>query len=428
MTDRVAGTTSSAGDGLPPRGSLRLVFDRQFGALFWGKLLSSTGVWVHSIVAAVVIYAATGSALWVGLISVVQFGPQLILSPLSGKWADRGNMARQLLVGRALCTVGSAAVAVQCIVVGEPQGYGEATAVLLASLVTGLGFVVGGPAQQSMIPLVIRPGELSIAMALNSLPMTLARVAGPVLGAAVLFRWGAAEAFVIAAVSHLVFVVLLLVAALPPGTGRPREGDLSVRAALVHVRGDRTLVLLLLVVAATGFAAEPSITLVPAFAAALGGDSELVGQLTGAFGLGSVVGYVAYVRMSHHLLQQPRLAQLGLFLMTAGTLLLAFVRAPLAGLVLFGVVGSGFMIANTAATTLIQERVPAALRGRVMALWFMGFIGSRPFAALMDGHLADAYGLAVPLLVTVGLLILLMLAFRPRGLDFSPAARQAYLA
>lgn len=429
MTDSHPGSGTSAGQPLPPRGTIRLIFDRQFGVLFWGKLLSGTGVWIHAIVAAIVVFAATGSALWVGLVSVAQFLPQLFLSPLSGKWADRGNLAFQLVLGRVLCIIGSGLIAVWCWVQGDPQGYADASAVLFGSFIVGLGFVVGGPAQQSIIPLLIRPGELGTAMGLNSLPMTLARVAGPAVGAAIAAQFAAAPAFAVAALSHLVFAVMLVCTSLPQGVERDATDgtDFSVRSALRHVGRDRTLFLLLMVVTAAGFASEPSMTLAPTFAEELGGDSHLVGQLTGAFGLGAALGYVAYSGASRGRPQQW-VTQAGLILMTLGTAGLAFAGHPAAALALFGVVGAGFMIALTGATTLIQERVPPLLRGRVMALWFMGFIGSRPLAAALDGWLADTFSLAAPLLVTAALLVITLLGFRPGRLDFSEAARRGVSA
>ena len=95
-----------------PRGALALMFDPVFGALFWGKIFAVAAVWTHGIVAAIVMFDATHSALMVGLVGVVQFGPQLILSPASGKWADTGNPAQQILLGRVLCVGGSGSVAV----------------------------------------------------------------------------------------------------------------------------------------------------------------------------------------------------------------------------------------------------------------------------------------------------------------------------
>lgn len=93
------------------RGAIGLMFDRVFGALFWGKMFSVVAVWTHGIVAAIVIYDATRSALMVGMVGVAQFGPQLLLTPTSGKWADTGNPVRQILLGRVFCAAGSGLVA-----------------------------------------------------------------------------------------------------------------------------------------------------------------------------------------------------------------------------------------------------------------------------------------------------------------------------
>ena len=125
---------------------------------------------------------------------------------------------------------------------------------------------------------------------------------------------------------------------------------------------------------------------------------------------------------------QQWVTQAGLVLMVIGTAGLALATSSVAALLLFGVVGAGFMISLTGATTLIQERVPALLRGRVMALWFMGFVGSRPLAASLDGWLADAFSLTVSLLVTALLLTVMLVCFRPGRLDFSDAARRGVRA
>lgn len=406
--------TESTSDNLAPRGAFGLVVDRLFGAIFWGKLLSSVGVWIHSIVAAIVVYAATGSALWVGLVSVAQFGPQIFLSPISGKWADSGNLARQLVLGRVLCFVGSASIATLCFVSGTPDGYDGALAVLAASLVTGLGFVVGGPAQQSIIPILIRSGELSTAMALNSLPMTLARVVGPAVGALIAAHYSPALAFSIAAFTHAVFVGLLMMTDLPAG-GSPVNTDLSVRAGLKHIWSDRTLLVLLLVVAAVGFASEPSMTLAPTIADKLSGGTRLVGELTTAFGIGAGLGFVIFGMLSRRV-SQARLVQCGLAAMAAGLILVAFGADQLVVLGSFMIVGLGFMLAMTSATTLIQQRVPGHLRGRIMALWMVGFVGSRPLAAAMQGFLADALSLRVALLTTAGLVAVALIVWHPRRL------------
>ena len=122
-----------------PRGALGLMFDPVFGALFWGKMFAVVAVWTHGIVAAIVMYDATRSALMVGLVGVVQFGPQLLLSPTSGKWADTGDPARQILLGRVLCVAGSGFAAVWLFVDPSLQGMAAAIPVLIGRCLSGSG-------------------------------------------------------------------------------------------------------------------------------------------------------------------------------------------------------------------------------------------------------------------------------------------------
>lgn len=406
-----------------PRGAVRLAFDPVFGGIFWGKLISSAGVWIHSIVAAIVVFAATHSALMVGLVSVAQFAPQLFLSLISGKWADRGHAPRQIFVGRILCATGSGSLALWLWLI---PGTGAALAipVLLASLLVGFGFVVGGPAMQSIIPSLIRPGELATAMALNTAPMTTARIAGPALGALVAANLGAPAAFGIAAATHLVFAVIILVLQFPEREVRAVGFDYSVRTALRHVRRDRPLLLLLVAVTATGFGSEPSMTLAPAMAHELGGGTRLVGELSMAFGVGAGIGLIIISAASRRI-RSATASSGGLWFMVLG--LAAVAVSPVVWLVLlaFGLAGFGFAWAMTGISTLVQERAPDALRGRIMALWMMGFIGSRPVAAAMIGSASDLWSVRASFVLTAFLLALIALVCRPRVLGDVPATRSA---
>lgn len=398
-----------------PRGALKLSIDPVFGGLFWGKLVSSAGVWVHSIVAAIVVFAATGSALMVGLVSVAQFAPQLFLSMLSGKWADRGHAPQQILLGRVLCTAGSGSLALW-MWLRPDEGAFVAVPVLLASLLVGFGFVVGGPAMQSIIPSLIRPGELATAMALNTAPMTTARIVGPALGAYAAVHLGPAAAFGFAAGTHLIFAVIVVIVRFPEARAHRPGTDYSVGSALRYVRGDRPLMLLLAATAAAGIGSEPSMTLAPAMARELDGSTQLVGELSMAFGLGAGIGLVIISVLSRRI-PSTLSASVGMWLIAVG--LAAVAVSPTVWLVLaaFGLAGFGFSWTMTGASTLIQERSPDELRGRIMALWLIAFVGSRPFAAALVGSAADLLSVRASFVVTAGLLALIALACRPQVLS-----------
>lgn len=408
--------TVATRDAVQPRGAIRLMFDRDFGGIFWGKLLASAGVWIHSIVAAIVVFDATQSAFVVGLVTVAQFGPQLLLTPLSGTYADRGHLGRQILLGRILCVAGSGLLAAWLWLQPSASEVNVTAGVLLGSLLVGLGFVVGGPAMQSVVPALIRPGELGTAMALNTAPMTTARMAGPALGALVAAQLGPAAGFAIAAATHLVFVVIIFVVRFPPAPVRPPTTDYSVRAALRHVRQDRPLLLLLVGVSAAGFGSEPSLMLAPAVADELGGDAFLVGELSAAFGVGAAVALVALSLVKHRI--SPAVSSsIGLWFLALGPIGVACSPQAWPALGSFALAGFGFSWSMTGLSTLIQERAPEYLRGRIMALWMVGFIGSRPIAAAILGTASDLVSVRAAFLLAAGLLAVAAFACRPKLLS-----------
>lgn len=396
-----------------PRGAFRLIIDPAFGALFWGKLLTTTGVWIHGIVAAIVVYDATRSALMVGLVGVAQFGLQIVLNPLSGKLADRGDALRQLLIGRIVCFVGSASLAVWTVLAPRAEGLAVAVPVLAATLLVGLGFVIGGPAMQSIVPSLLRAGELSTAMALNSIPLTVARMGGPVMGALVLSHLGPVAAFSISACGHLIFIILLVVVRFPPTSRHRSDVDYRVRAALQYVWADRPLFLLLLAVAIVGFGSDPSMTLAPSMAEELGGGTRLVGWLSAAFGAGAALGLVAMAILRTRL-SSAVTATLGLWLLGAGLAIVAFSPWTAMAMSGFAIAGCGFSWGITGLSTLVQARAPDELRGRIMALWLVGFVGSRPVASTLLGSTADMVSVRAAFVVAAFVTLVVALLCRPR--------------
>ncbi|MCH9735240.1 MAG: MFS transporter, partial [Actinomycetia bacterium] len=288
-----------------PRGAFGLMIDPTFGALFWGKMFAVVAVWTHSIIAAIVMYEATRSAVMVGVVGVLQFAPQLILSPTSGKWADTGNPARQILLGRVMCVAGSGSAAAWLFIDPGIHGISTTLPILIGTALVGFGFVVGGPAMQSIVPTLIRDGELPTAMALNNFPMTIGRILGPAAGAFLAVEFGPATGFAISAALHLIFALFLVIVRFPSPPARQSGTDYRVRAAFRYVWADRPLLLALVAVATVGFASDPSITLTPSVADHLGGGAHLVGTLSAVFGIGAAVGMLVLALMRGRVASAP---------------------------------------------------------------------------------------------------------------------------
>jgi MFS family permease len=164
-----------------------------------------------------------------------------------------------------------------------------------------------------------------------------------------------------------------------------------------------------------GFAADPSITLVPSMAENLGGDTTLVGTLSAAFGIGAALGLALLAGLGGRL-GSGLVAAVGLWLLTAGGVQLAFATTSVVALAGFALSGLGFGWAMTGLSTVVQERAPDELRGRIMALWLVGFVGSRPFAAAVLGGAADLWSVRVAFCIAAGATLLIALACRPKAL------------
>lgn len=399
-------TETSAG---PARSASALAVDRVFGAYLAGKLLSTAGIWIHNIVAALVMYDLTDSAFMVGAVSIAQFAPQL-LSPIAGAFADRGDRRRQAISGRLISAFGSATLAVWIWVAGS-EGLGGPAPLLAVSLIVGIGFVVGGPALHAIIPSMVRQGELPTAMALSNIPFTVSRTAAPALGAGVALWAGPAVAFGLAACGSLAFAGALTRVPREGNTGR-REGSFSVLAGVRHIRRDRPLLVLLLGVAAIGAGSDPVLTLGPSLAESVGRSREFAGVIASCFGVGAGVA-LALTSLARRWLGLAGVGALGLAFMGAGLVGASVARDAIGAIATFALVGAGMSFATTSSSTLIQLRTPDELRGRVMAMWSLAMVGSRPLAAAFNGATTDAMSLEAALASSALLLFAAAFACRP---------------
>jgi len=359
--------------------------------------MSTGGVWIHNITAAILAFQLTGSAFVVGLVSIVQFAPQMVLAPLSGAMADRGVRRRQIVAGRLMVAAGSGGLALWLWLVGV-KGLPGPWVVLLGALVVGVGFVIGSPAMSALLPTMVRPGELAAAIGLDNVPVTVSRAVGPALGALVAASAGPAAAFALAALGNTIFAVTMMI--LPIG-GRvvvPDGADRRMRAGLRHVQGDPTLIRLLVGVAAVAIGADPAITLTPPLSHAFGQGTHLVGVFASAFGGGALLA-LPLMSSAQRRLGEAALTTVSLCLLGAGIVSLTVAPTPALTIVGFAAAGAGIMSGLTRLTTQIQHRLPDALRGRVMALWAVAFLGSRPIASALDVSLADQFSLDTALLV-----------------------------
>jgi MFS family permease len=365
-----------------------LLVDRRFGPWFWGNLASNTGNWLFNVTAAIVVFQLTGSALLVGMLSLAQYASLALLSPLAGAWSDRFDRRRLLLGAQVFSAAWATAIAVAVVAVGV-DGLPGAWPLLVTAAGIGIGQSVAAPALNALVPAMVDDVDLESAVALTSFTFNIGRALGPATSGVLLATLGAEVAFVVNAVSFAVLILALLVIRV---AARPTlDGDRSVRAGLRYVRDRRLVLLLLAGVAAAGFAADPIITLSPPLAQALGAGETLAAALVSAFGIMAAPAALASGKLQRRF-GGHAVAGTGMAAMACGLSAAAVAPVPAVALGGFGLTGVGFVLAVTGFTTMLQRQVDEAVRGRVMALWTVAFLGNRPVAAVLDGGAADLVG------------------------------------
>ncbi|TML56120.1 MAG: MFS transporter [Actinobacteria bacterium] len=340
-----------------------------------------------------------------------------MLAPWAGAASDRFNRRQLLLVTQSVAIVLSGGLGVLAW-----QGLAPPAVVIADAIALGIVSAFSAPAQQALVPSLVEPREVPTAVALNSMTFNLARAIGPATAALAVEYLGIPAAFGLNAFSYLIFIAALLV--IGPQAQELADRSVSqVRASIDILRRKPQLLVFLVIVASVGFASDPINTLAPAWAHAFGEKDTTAGFIIGVFGAGAVTaGLVVAGRVGG----SRRRMFVTLLLLGGG--LVAFSLSPWLELALpfLFVAGFGYLASNTHATSRLQLGVEPWERGRIMALWSVAFLGLRPFASLLDGAIAAAFGVRVAgvVLALPALGCAVWMAVRARTRGWGPARAQ----
>lgn len=382
---------------------LRALRSYNYRCYFLGQLVSMAGTWMQQIAMSWLAYRLTGSAALLGTIGFASQLPILLFGALGGVWSDRFDRRRVLLWTQSLSMV-------QALVLALLTWNGWINAPLLVFLAFGLGCInaLDMPARQSIaVKLVDDKDDLPNAIALNSFMMNSTRFVGPALAGFLIALTGEVVCFLLNALSYLAVILALLAMRWRP---LPLEGErqetwAALRQGVDYCRGHRPIRSLLLIVAAVSFFITPYGVLMPLVTREIfGGDARIFGLLVGFGGVGAL-GASLYLASRAGVDELPR--TLAFSVPLAGVALTAFILSPSLVLAYPAVMLLGFCTIVTVAgsNTLIQFHVSDALRGRVMALFSIAFLGVAPLGSLAIGLVAEALGVRITL-AACGLLVL----------------------
>lgn len=359
--------------------------------IFWlGQTTSLVGSWMQTVAVGWTALELTNDAFMVGLVSAANTFPILILSLPGGVVADRNSKLRVVKVAQALMLVEAAALWALAATGHLTIGW-----LLALSLVGGVLGAFEIPARQSLMVELVGREDLAQAIGLNSTGFNVARVLGPSVAALVIARLGVPWTFALNALSYLAVLVGLSMIRLQEQRAVPRPGASpldGMREAIAHVRATEPLPMLLAIATVFSVLGVPVITLLPVVARdqlALGADGY--GALMASLGLGAVAGALAIAATGGGA-HRGRVFRAASFAFPVLLLVFGFVHQPVvAGALLFAV-GVTMIINNALVNARLQELVPDALRGRVLSLYVMVYVGGSPIGSFVGGWVARAVG------------------------------------
>lgn len=387
---------------------------------FVGQVFARCGSWVQAVAEIWLVLSLTGSGVSLGLTTALQFAPMLVLGAWAGVWADRMSKRRILLAAQGWMVAPALA-----LLVLTASGAVELWMVYALVLARGLGHAVDTPVRQSFVIEVVGRDCLAAAVSLNSAVVSTARLVGPAVAGGLIAGAGIAPCFAVSCAAFLVAVGALLAldpAALQRGALAGRHAG-QLREGLSQVRSNPALRVPLMAMTVVGTLAFNFQVVLPLMARyAFHGGAGTYGALAGAMGAGAILGAVTTAGRGN-----PSLTGLGAIALAFGALLAATAAAPTLGLALAALVLMGAAAISFTATTnsLLQLASPTAIRGRVMALWSVVYLGSTtvggPIVGLVSEHAGPRAGLALGALAALatgaGLLVAAIRRQRARELS-----------
>jgi len=405
------GLAPPRGETAPRRGMFSSLSHAPFRRYWIGLFLSNIGTWMQVVAQGWLVLRLSDSALVLGLVGFIGSIPTLLLAPLAGVAADRVDR-RKLLLTTQLTQMGCAAI------LAAATGFGFVSVPLVAAvaIVNGVANAFTMPSHQSLFLDLVGRQDLLNAISLNSMQFNLSRVIGPVIAGLTIAAFGEAGCFALNSVSYLAVIAAL--AALPR-LSRRRAGSrgawVDLRIGVRFARRRPLIVTLLAIAASLAVFGTPAVTLAPLFARKLlhVGPEGLGGMLS-AVGLGAAASalFLASLGDFRRKGEAILLASFGFALSLAG---LGVSRSYALSLAFLALLGASMSSSASLINTLLQTSAPDRLRGRVISLYALAWLGLVPVGNLQAGAVAERFGPAAALFVGATGIALTLLTVRMLG-------------
>ena len=378
-------------ENLARRGSsmLRALSHRNF-RLFWGgAFLSNVGTWMQAVAQGWLVLQLSNSPFWLGVDGFMATAPGLVLTLAGGVFADLVDRKRLLIITQI--GAGLSALILAVLIVTHVV---QVWMILALSFLTGCCMSIAGPSYQAITIDLVGREDLANAIALNSTQFQLSRMIGPTLAGLAIKAFGLAGCFLVNGLSYIIIVIALAMVRLEPvsHTAERRPFMQDLMEGFRYVWGRQRVFMLLLISAMTSLFGAPYFALVPYFARDIlhMGESGLALMMAVA-GAGAFCGAVVLTFMGDFKYKGWSVLSGSFFfaLCLTGFSFSTHVHASL--MFLFGM---GFSIVFSVAVInmLLQKLITDEMRGRVMSMFILSFIGAMPIGNLIAGASAARFG------------------------------------
>jgi MFS family permease len=360
---------------------------RNFRLFFGGQLVSQIGNWLTLVAQTLLVLKLTDSGYALGALAAAQFGPILVIGAFAGLVADRSDKRRLLIIVQILAMAQSFVLAALAFMDRPPL-----LAIYFVALFSGIAMAFDNPARRSFVVEMVPEEHINNAVSLNSALMTGSRVIGPALAGLLVSTVGFGWCFLLDAVSYVAVIVALWrmnpaelrqAPVTPKGKGQVREG-------LRYARSIPELWVPLLMTAIIGTMAFNFQTVLPLFTTRdLDGTDVTFTWLLSVVSLGSLTGALASARRTSI---DVRIVSRNAVVFGIGLTLLTFAPNQPSAFAIGFLVGLGSIMFMTAATAITQLAADPSMRGRVLALQAIVFLGSTPIGGPIVGAIAESFG------------------------------------
>jgi len=376
------------------RGALNLLRAGPFRRYIVGSAISDTGTWMQVMAQAWVMSTLTNKAILLGMVNFAAGIPTLALTMIGGSVADRFDKRKILIVAQVVQIV-LAMILGWLVMEGQIQIWH----VMVMAALLGICIAFEMPAINALVPELVKRDEIATAIALDRSVFHGSRLVGTSIAGWMVSQWGAATAFFANAVSFIALIIALL--SIPPRKEGTKEEEEQRRSGIMdgfrYVKSDRIMISMIALIALTTIFVFPVISvMLPLYVRnvlQLGpGEMGMLMAISGTGSLAGALGLLSIAPVNRFRFMTGNAIAVAAALFSMSQSHSFWLTAISMGLLAIGL-SMNFGLANT----IVQERAPGPLRGRISAVFGLSFFGLMPIAGLVIPGVSDLIGMRTAL-------------------------------